>query len=104
MSFGVANRRAEIGIRMALGARAPGVVRRVLLDGLAQVALGLALGGGIAVWLTAGLARILHGVERWDPLIAGVTAGLIVATGLLACLVPARRAAAVDPITALRGG
>lgn len=102
MSFGVASRRSEIGIRMALGARSSGVLRRVLLDGLRQVALGLALGAVIAVWLTAGLSRILYGVERWDPWIALGTAGLLALTGLLACLVPALRAASVDPVSAMR--
>ncbi len=103
MSFAVANRRTEIGIRMALGARAKDVLRQILVEGLGQIVLGLALGAVIAVWLTSGLAQILYQVERWDPTIALTTAGLLVVTGLLACLIPARRAAGVDPTSAMRG-
>lgn len=104
MAFAVANRRAEIGIRMALGAHAGRILREVLADGLKQVLAGLALGAVIAVWLTSGLSQILYGVDRWDPWIAFGTVGLLVLTGLAACLIPARRAAAVDPNVALHDG
>jgi predicted permease len=102
MSFAVANRRTEIGIRMALGARAGDVLRQVLIEGFRQTALGLAFGAVIAVWVTSGLSRILYQVDRWDPTIALATVALLVVTGFLACLVPARRAAGVDPMSAMR--
>ncbi|MDX1395416.1 MAG: FtsX-like permease family protein, partial [Gemmatimonadota bacterium] len=104
MSFSVANRGTEIGIRMALGAGSRDVRRQILVEGIRQIGLGLVLGGLLAVWLTAGLVRVLYQVDRWDPAIALATVAVIVGTGLLACLVPARRAAAVDPSTAMRQG
>ena len=70
MSFGVANRQTEIGIRLALGARGGDVLRQVLGEGFRQVGLGLAIGAVLAVWLTAGLSQILYQVERWDLTIA----------------------------------
>lgn len=104
MAFAVANRRAEIGIRMALGAHAGRILRGVLADGFRQILAGLALGAVIAIWLTSGLGQILYGVDRWDPWIAFGTVGVLVLTGLAACLIPARRAAAVDPNVALHEG
>jgi putative ABC transport system permease protein len=102
MSFAVANRQAEIGIRLALGARGGDVLRQVLGEGLRQVALGLAIGAVLAIWVTSGLSRVLYQVERWDPAIALATVTVIVVTGLMACLIPARRAAAIDPTSAMR--
>ena len=104
MSFSVANRGTEIGIRMALGAGSRDVRRQILTEGSRQIGLGLIMGGLLAVWLTAGLVRVLYQVDRWDPAIALATVAVIAGTGLLACLVPARRAAAVDPASAMRQG
>jgi putative ABC transport system permease protein len=102
VSYSVARRRNEIGIRMALGAHRGRLLGLVIRQGMAPVVLGL--GGGVAVALLLGRAirGLLFGVQPSDPLtIAGVTLVLLV-VGALACLIPARRAAGTDAIAALR--
>ena len=103
IAFSVASRVEEMAIRMALGAPRGGIVRLVLRSGLKLAAVGCVLGlGGAAA--TAGLLRsFLFGVSPFDPLAMAVAAGLIFALALLASALPARRAARVDPIRALRG-
>ena len=102
LSYGVSQRRHEIGIRMALGAETGDVERLVVRNGLLLVALGLAI--GIAAFLGLGrvMAALLYGVGTHDPLtlVAGIV--LLGLTALVACWVPARRAARVDPVNALR--
>ncbi|MBX6332631.1 MAG: ABC transporter permease [Gemmatimonadaceae bacterium] len=102
LSYGISQRRHEIGIRLALGATPRDVVRLVVRNGLALVAVGIAV--GIVVFLGAGraMATILYGVGTRDPLtiVAGVV--LIIAAALAASWIPARRAARVDPIETLR--
>jgi predicted permease len=99
----VAARRRELGVRLALGATARGLVRFAVADGLRPVLAGLAV--GLAGALAAGrLARgLLFGVGAADPLTLGAAAALLAAVGGLAAWLPARRAARTDPLTALRG-
>ncbi len=102
MSYSVSERAHEIGIRMSLGAQTTDILRMVLRSGMTLTVLGLAIGLPIAFALARALAALLFGVEATDPfsfiglplLLAGVAA--------LACYLPARRAARLDPLKALR--
>jgi predicted permease len=103
MSYAVAQRRREIGIRMALGADRRRVVRDVVRDGLTVTLAGLAVGVVAALATVRVVKTLLFGVTPQDPLtLAGAGASLI-AIAILACSVPASRAARVDPVIALRG-
>jgi predicted permease len=102
MSFAVVQRRHEIGLRMALGAGREKVLRQVLRDGVLTALLGVALGSIGAYLVGRAMQSMLFGVQAVDPLVLPVVAGLLMATAILACLVPALRAASVDPMTALR--
>jgi ABC-type antimicrobial peptide transport system permease subunit len=102
MSFSVARRTGEIGIRMALGAERRDVVAMVLREAIALVSIGAAI--GLALSLAAGqfVSSQLFGITGTDPLaIAGVTT-ILSATAVLAGYLPARRASRVDPMVALR--
>ena len=102
VSYSMARRTDEIGIRMPLGARSWDLHRMVLRQGLTPVVLGLAVGIGAALGLGRVLSSLLFEVHPSDPLtIAGVSI-LPVAVGTLACLIPAVRATQIDPMTALR--
>ena len=102
MAFSVAQRTREIGLRMALGADAPRVLRGVLGQGLALAGLGIVLGLGGALALQRVMSGMLYGVEPTDPLtLAGVSL-LMAAAAVVAALLPARRATRVDPMEALR--
>jgi ABC-type antimicrobial peptide transport system permease subunit len=102
LSFQVARRTREIGIRMALGSSRGEVVGLVLRQGAGLVGLGLAIGIVGAAGLALLLRSLLLGLHPWDPLaFAGVVAALLLAS-FFACLVPARRATRVDPLVALR--
>ena len=98
----VKRRRAEIGVRMALGAAPGRVVREVLGDGLRLVGLGVAIGVAAALVLTRSMASLLVGVPASDPATFATVAGVLAAAAMLACWVPARFAARTDPMTALR--
>ena len=102
MSFGVSRRTQEVGIRMALGAQGRQVERLILRQGLGQIVVGLAIGLGVAAVLSRGVAILLFEVEPWDPAIFAVIGVVLTATGVLASLIPARRATGIDPATALR--
>jgi putative ABC transport system permease protein len=102
LAYGVSRRTHEIGVRLALGARPLDVIRLVLRQGAGMAALGVALGLVLAVGVGRLLEGILFGVSFWDPQPLFATAGVLVAVVLLACVLPARRAAAVDPMAALR--
>jgi len=91
-----------MGIRMALGAGRPGVLRMVLRQGMTLVGIGIILGLGAAIALTRLLRSMLYGVSPMDPLTLAAGALLISLIALLACYVPALRAAKVDPMVALR--
>jgi ABC-type lipoprotein release transport system permease subunit len=102
ISYSVARRIQEIGIRMALGAAPGDVMRMVIRQGLVPVAVGVALGAAGAFGLTRLVASQLYGVKPTDPAtFVGATA-LVLAVAVLACCIPARRAMRVDPIEALR--
>ena len=102
MSYFVARRTNEIGIRMALGAQPERVFRMVLGEGLILTAAGVVVGLAGAVFGTRLIASVLYDVLALDPLTFVSVAVLLVAVGLFACFVPARRAMRVDPMVALR--
>jgi len=102
MAFAVARRTPEVGIRLALGATSAQVLALVLKQGLGQVAIGLVAGAGIALLASRGLAIVLFEISPYDPVVFGGIALLLAATGLLATLIPARRASRADPAIALR--
>ncbi|HSC26807.1 MAG TPA: ABC transporter permease, partial [Vicinamibacterales bacterium] len=104
MAFAVSQRTCELGIRLALGARPADLVRRVLLDGLIVTGSGAVIGLGGAALLSRLLTSVLVGVEPLDRVTFAGAAAIISTVALAACYVPARRAASVDPLVALRGG
>ena len=101
IAYLVALRTTEFGIRMALGADTGQVLRLVMNRGALLIALGLALGFGGAATLTKVLRGLLYGVETTDPITFGTMAVVLASVALAACLVPARRAALLDPAVAL---
>jgi putative ABC transport system permease protein len=102
LAYGVSQRRREIGIRLALGSTAGQVFGLVLRDGIMIVCLGLALGFAGLVALRQVLVNVLFGVTPMDPMvILSVALGLAL-VALVAMVLPARRAAAVDPASALQ--
>lgn len=102
ISFTVAQRTREFGIRLALGAQVRDVLRLVMLQGLRHLMIGLAIGLLLAVALTRPLAALLFNVSPWDPLVyASVIVMMVLVTGL-AVWMPARRAAGADPLQSLR--
>ncbi|MEN6426953.1 MAG: ABC transporter permease [Phycisphaerales bacterium] len=102
MSYLVTQRTREIGLRMALGAERTDVLRLVAQRGMILTGLGLAVGGIGSFGLTRFLSSLLYEVSPTDPLTFAGVAGLLAAVALLACYVPARRAARIDPMVALR--
>ena len=102
MATSVAQRTREFGLRMALGSTRSSVLRLVLRQGLTHVIAGLALGVGSALVLTRALASRLYQTEPLDPWIYGAVAALFLFASVTACLGPARRATAIDPIITLR--
>jgi predicted permease len=102
VSYSVARRRNEIGIRMALGAQRWQLLGLMIRQGMVAVAVGLAAGVAVALFLGGAIVGLLFGVQPADPLtIAGVTVVILVVAAL-ACLIPAGRAARIDTIAALR--
>jgi predicted permease len=102
VAFSVSERIQEFGVRMALGAQRSEVLGMVLRQGLALVAAGLGLGLVGAFLLTRLMARLLYAVEPTDAMTFIGVSAILLAVASLACLVPARRAASVDPLVALR--
>ncbi|MDY7095153.1 MAG: ABC transporter permease [Acidobacteriota bacterium] len=102
LSYIVVQRRQEIGVRMALGARRGSVLRMVMTFGLSLLAGGLLLGMVGAVLVTRLLSSVLYGVESFDPLTFGTVIVLFLVVGLVATYVPARRVLSIDPNQVLR--
>jgi putative ABC transport system permease protein len=102
VAYSVAQRTREIGIRMALGAPAQGVVGLIVWQGMRPVLLGSVIGLGFALGLTRFLRSLLYEVEATDPLVFAGVGLVLVLAAFLASYLPARRAAKVDPVVALR--
>jgi ABC-type antimicrobial peptide transport system permease subunit len=102
VAFSAAHRTREIGVRMALGAARGEIVRMVLRQGVSLTCIGLGIGVALA-WIAGRLiAGQLLGVSGTDPLTIAGTAGLLLLVAICACSLPALRAAALDPLKALR--
>jgi len=102
ISYTVARRTNEIGIRIALGARRRGVIALILGEALAVLAAGLGIGALLAITVGRGAKALLFGLESYDPLAFLAAASLLTAVVVAASLVPAWRAASVNPVIALR--
>jgi predicted permease len=102
IAFSVARRTREIGIRMALGSTRSLVIRQILREALALVLAGATLGSVLAWYGTQALSTVLVGVTSSDPVSYAIAVGLIALTAIVAAAVPARHAASVDPLIALR--
>lgn len=102
VSYAVSQRTHEIGIRMALGARPERVLGEVLRGGMTMVVIGIAAGIATAIATAGLLGTLLFGVNAKEPLVYAAVAGGVLLIGLLANIIPARRAASVDPMSALR--
>jgi predicted permease len=102
LNYSVIRRKREIGVRMALGASRRGVIRLVVREAMWMVVPGIAL-GAVGAWAASRFVRsMLFGVKPLDPWVLAASAGVLLATAVIACLLPARRAAAVHPMEALR--
>ena len=102
MAYSVSQRRQELGIRMALGARDGDVVGMIMRQGMVLAAIGILVGLGLAYGMARGVSFFLYGVGAFEPLTyVGMAAALLV-SGLVATYFPARRATHVNPVEALR--
>ena len=102
MAFSVGRRTREVGIRMALGAKPGHVLAMVVRQGLWQLGTGMAAGLTLALGVSQLLKILLFDVQPRDPAIFAAVVSVLSIAGLLACVIPARRATKVDPLLALR--
>jgi predicted permease len=102
MTFSVSRRIREMGIRMALGARAGDVVGLVCRHGAAQIAIGMTLGLVVGALFVQAARSVFFEVKPSDPVVFGLVIGVLATAGFVACLIPALGATRVDPVTALR--
>jgi putative ABC transport system permease protein len=102
LAYSVSRRTRELGIRIALGARASEIVSLVLRRGLALTLTGLVLGVGTAIWTTSVFASLLFGVEPTDPAVFFLVCLLLAGVGLAASSLPAYSATRVDPMAVIR--
>jgi len=102
LTFSVARRTREIGIRVALGAQRRDVFRLVMTRGIVLVAIGVLIGLGASYAFGRMMSSLLFGVEPTNPLTLVIVSLALIAVALLACYLPARRATRVDPLEALR--
>jgi putative ABC transport system permease protein len=102
IAYSASQRTGEIGLRLALGAETRNVLRLVMRQGIALVAVGLVIGCALARAVSVALSTTLFGVQPGDPATFVIVAGLVAGVSLTACYVPARRATRIDPLLALR--
>jgi putative ABC transport system permease protein len=102
LAYSVSQRTNEIGIRIALGAAQSNIFRLIVGQAMLLVAISMAIGLVGAFMATRFLSSLLYGVAAWDPITFAAIATLIAGVAFLACWLPARRAARVDPVIALR--
>jgi ABC-type antimicrobial peptide transport system permease subunit len=102
LSYSAARRKQEIGVRMALGATPPQIYSLTLGEAVAPLVAGLAGGFAASALVANAVEKLLYGVKAVDPGVGIMTAGLFLIAALAAGFVPARRAASIDPMQALR--
>lgn len=102
LSFSVSKRSQELGVRRALGAQATGILTLILREGLALAGIGILMGVAVANVAARGMGALLAGIHPNDAMTIGTAAGLCLAVAVLGCILPAMRAARVDPLSALR--
>jgi putative ABC transport system permease protein len=102
MAYSVSRRTREIGVRIALGARSRDVLAMILAQGVRTIAIGIGMGLVGSLALARIVQSLLFGINATDPLTLAAVVALLVAAALLACYLPARRAAKIDPMVALR--
>ena len=102
VAYSVAARTREIGVRIALGAGTGNILALVMKRGLWQISAGIGLGLALGIPLVRIMASLPIGVSPSDPIVFLTVATVLVSVGILACWLPARRAAALDPVKAIR--
>jgi cell division protein FtsX len=102
VSYTVASRRAEIGVRVALGASRPRILLMILGDVGKILIAGIVVGTGLALGASRGIDSLLYGLDASDPMTLLMSAGMLIVAGLLSAAWPAKRAASLDPVSALR--